>query len=142
MLSTLVTSMVWESVFCVATSEKSISGATVNSEQVGLDTHVTTNSSLTFDVAEAKNRPVSKVCKVIKQCHVTAKPSLILLDKQKSRPKDMLKQLKDMLKQLRLKLFVVQKSRPKDMLKLRLDMLKQLDNAQALLNELSQATQW
>ena len=34
-----------ESVFCVATSEKSISGATVNSEQVGLDTHVTTKSS-------------------------------------------------------------------------------------------------
>ncbi len=108
--------------------------------------------SLTFDVAEAKNRPVSKVSKVIKQCHVTAKPSLILLEeltqlkkeahKKKSRPKDMLKQLKDMLKQLRLKLFVVQKSRPKDMLKLRLDMLKQLDNAQALLNELSQATQW
>ncbi len=85
---------------------------------------------------------MSKVSKVIKQCHVTAKPSLILLDKQKSRPKDMLKQLKDMFKQLRLKLFVVQKSRPKDMLKLRLDMLKQLDNAQALLNELSQATQW
>ena len=52
---------------CVATSEKSISGATVNSEQVGLDTHVTTTSSLTFDVAEAKNRPVSKVSKVIKQ---------------------------------------------------------------------------
>jgi len=44
-LSTLVTSMVWESVFCVATSEKSISGAAVNSEQVGLDTHVTTKSS-------------------------------------------------------------------------------------------------
>merc|ERR1712137_1222451 len=33
---------------------------------VGLDTHVTAKSSLTFDVAEAKNRPVSKVITLLK----------------------------------------------------------------------------
>jgi len=33
---------------------------------VGLDTHVTATSSLTFDVAEAKNRPVSKVITLLK----------------------------------------------------------------------------
>jgi len=32
----------------------------------GLDTHVTAKSSLTFDVAEAKNRPVSKVITLLK----------------------------------------------------------------------------
>merc|ERR1719293_312693 len=32
----------------------------------GLDTHVTATSSLTFDVAEAKNRPVSKVITLLK----------------------------------------------------------------------------